>query len=158
MKTPTAPQNIMNVVGFSLSGQEFGIDIRQVQEIIRPVQITRMPGSPGFVLGVINLRGRIIPVVDLKSRFGLPVVETTAGGTKIVIAEISGRLMGISVDHVSEVVKVPESQVAPPPDLATTVDSAYVFGVAKVKGRLLIILDLGKIFSEEEIQAIRLRQ
>lgn len=150
----------MHVVGFRLSGQEFGIDIRQVQEIIRPVVITRMPGSPGFVLGVINLRGRILPVIDLKSRFGLAVEEQQQSpmASKIVIAEISGRLMGITVDHVSEVVKIPTEKVAPPPDLATTVNSTYIFGVAKVKGRLLIILDLGKVFSEEEIQAIRLRQ
>ncbi|PKK90962.1 MAG: chemotaxis protein CheW [Candidatus Wallbacteria bacterium HGW-Wallbacteria-1] len=142
-------------VGFRLGREEFGINIIQVQEIIRLQEITRIPGSPDFVRGIINLRGRVIPVVDLKSRFGVSDDEEQGLSPRIIITEVSGRRFGIIVDHVSEVIKILPDRIECAPDLTLSIDSTYIMGVAKLDERLLILVDLEKMFSPEELELMK---
>jgi purine-binding chemotaxis protein CheW len=141
------------VVVFTLGQEAYGVDIGRVQEIIRRPQITRVPGAPGFVEGVINLRGKVIPVVELRQRFGLPPVETTGEG-RIVVVEVNGNTVGMGVDGVSEVLRVPLSAEEPPSPIVTGIDSAYLRGIAKIADRLVILLDLDRILTVQEQGAL----
>lgn len=139
---------LMQLVSFCLGKEQFGIEILLVQEIIRMISITKMPNSPEFVEGVINLRGRIIPVIDLRARLGMERTEYTAT-TKILVVEITGKVVGFIVDEVSEVLRVPKSIIDVPP-AAAGIDSEYITGVGKLDDRLLILLDLARVLTFEE--------
>ena len=136
------------LVVFDLSTEAYGIDISAVRSIIRMQEITEVPGTPEFVHGVTNLRGRVIPVVDLRKRFNLVVTEQTKE-TRIVVVDISGQDIGMIVDAVTEVMRIPTDAVEPPSSVITTMDSDYLLGIAKLEDRLVILLDLGKVLSEE---------
>jgi purine-binding chemotaxis protein CheW len=142
----------LQLVTFEVGEEEFAIDILAVQEINRMMQITRVPQSPSSVEGVINLRGRIIPVIDLRRRFNL---EPRAHGadSRIIVIEIHGKVLGFIVDRVDEVLRVSGNVVEPTPDLITSVDSDYIRGVGKLQDRLLILLDLQKLFGDVAAQA-----
>jgi purine-binding chemotaxis protein CheW len=139
---------LLQLVSFHVGGEEFGLDILRVQEIIRVQQLTRVPNSPDFVEGVINLRGKVIPVIALRKRFGL---ETLAQDkqTRIVVVEVKGTVLGFMVDSVSEVLRIPADTVEPPPRLGK-VEREYVSGVGKLNDRLLILLDVDRLMSESE--------
>ncbi|MBC7344324.1 MAG: chemotaxis protein CheW [Clostridia bacterium] len=137
------------LVVFELCRETYGVDISSVHEIIRMQAITRVPGTPAFVEGVINLRGRIVPVIDLHKRFGLPPGEETQD-SRIMVVEISGVTVGMIVDSVSEVLRLPVSNIEPPPPVVTGVDVAYLRGVGKWEDRLIILLDLEKVLYEQE--------
>ncbi len=141
------------IVAFELDDEVYGVDIGRVQEIIRMTPITRLPKAPEFVEGVINLRGKVIPVVDLKRRFGL-AGKATGRASRIVVFDTEGQTIGIVVDAVSEVLRVPAGAVEPPSPVATTIESDYVRGIAKLEARLIILLDLHKLFSWQEKQAL----
>ncbi|MEW6459202.1 MAG: chemotaxis protein CheW [Bacillota bacterium] len=143
------------LVVFQLAGQTYGVDIARVFEIIRMEAITRVPKAPSFVEGVIKLRGSIIPVIDLRKRFAMPPAESTANN-RIVIVEMGGTTIGMIVDAVSEVLRVSQADIEPPPPMVAGVDAAYLRGIALWRDRLIILLDLEKILAEKE-QA-RLRQ
>jgi len=143
----------VQLVLFMMSGSEFGIEIRQVREINRVVDITKVPKAPDFLEGIMNLRGRIIPVVDLKKRFKLPAAETTAQ-TRIMIAEVGEQLVGLWVDRVTEVLKVPRAVIAPAPPMVLTIAGEYLSGILETKGRLVILLNLPRILKLEEIRAL----
>lgn len=145
--------SLVQLVGFCLGQEEFGIDIRKVQEINRMVEITSVPRTPEFVMGVINLRGKVIPVINLRSRFGLPPKDRDKN-TRIIVVEVQNRVMGILVDSVSEVLRIPASTIVPPPDIVAGVDTDYIRGVGKLKDRLLILLDMDKIISQEEVDRL----
>ena len=140
--------NRMQLVSFRVGGEEFGLDILRVQEIIRIQQLTRVPNSSDFVEGVINLRGNVIPVIALRRRIGL---EDRAHDkhTRIVVAEVSGNVLGFIVDSVSEVLRIPADTVQPPPRLGK-VEREYVSGVGKLEDRLLILLDVDRLMSGSE--------
>jgi purine-binding chemotaxis protein CheW len=142
------------LVIFELANEVYGVDISRVQEIIRMTTITRLPRAPEFVEGVINLRGKVIPVVDLKKRFGLAERERTKA-SRIVVVDVGDHTIGMVVDAVSEVLRVPTSAVEPPSPLVTTIESDYIRGIAKVEGRLIILLDLDKVLSWEEKRKLR---
>lgn len=144
----------MQLVSFVIESEEFGIDILKVQEIIRPVDITRVPNAPSFVEGVINLRGRIVPVVDLRKRFGLAEREQDQH-IRIIVVELIDKVVGFMVDAVREVIRVDRSVIEPPPDLAIGIDTHYIKGVAKLDDRLLILLELEEVLSAEEKKALR---
>lgn len=144
---------LLQLVTFGVGNEEFAIPILSVQEINRMMQITRVPHAPEFVEGVINLRGKIIPVVDLRRRFGLTQIENAAE-TRIVVVEVSSRVIGFTVDRVSEVLRVPTSIVEPAPAMVSGVDSDYVEGVGKLEDRLLILLSLGRLFNMDELDAL----
>lgn len=142
-------EQLLQMVSFRLGEELFGVDILKVQEINRLMEITKMPKVPDFVEGVINLRGRVIPIVDLRKRFHLPPVERNRE-TRIIVVDISGMMMGMIVDSVSEVLRLPASTIEPAPDITTSIESQYIRGVAKLEKRLLIFLDLSKVFLDKE--------
>ncbi|WP_428387514.1 chemotaxis protein CheW [Mucisphaera sp.] len=141
---------LLQLVSFVVGEEEYAVSILSVQEINRMMQITQVPQSPSYVEGVINLRGKIIPVIDLRKRFGMPVLENTADA-RIIVVEVSNRVIGFTVDSVNEVLRISSDIVEPAPSLATCVSSDYVQGVGKLQDRLLILLDLEKLFDDEEL-------
>ena len=151
MATATAETTVSErqLVVFDLATESYGIDIGAVREIIRMQEITNVPRTPEFVEGVINLRGKVIPVVDLRKRFGLSVGEKSAEN-RIVVVDIGGQDIGVIVDAVNEVLRIFTDSVEPPSSVITTADSDYLMGIAKVDDRLLILLDLESVLSAEE--------
>jgi purine-binding chemotaxis protein CheW len=148
-----AATDLLQLVSFVIEGEEFGIDILKVQEIIRPVPITRVPNAPAFVEGVINLRGRIVPVIDARKRFGLPA-RAMNEDSRIVVVELTGKTVGFIMDAVREVIRVERSVIEPPPELAIGIDADYLSGVAKLEDRLLILLDVERVLADEEQDAL----
>src|SRR5919205_795777 len=144
-----APGDERQLVVFELGAELYAVDIARVHEIIRLQSITRVPRSPAYVEGVINLRGKVIPVVDLRRRFGLPVAEHTRA-TRIVVVEIGQQVVGIVVDAVSEVLRVTASLIEPPSPVVAGVDSEYLEAIARLPERLLILLDLDRVLAREE--------
>ena len=143
-------KEMLQLVSFKLGDEEFGVDILQVQEIIRMQNITRVPNAPHFVEGVINLRGKVIPIIDLRKRFDLGTHEADKN-TRIVVVKINDIVVGLVVDEVSEVLRIPADTVEPPPPIIAGIESDYIKGVGKLDGgRLLILLDLNKILTKEE--------
>ena len=143
-KTAAPPgEGLLHLVTFRLGREEYGVDIGSVQEIIRAADITPVPGAPRHVRGVINLRGKIIPVVDLRLRFGLPEVEESED-RRIVVVELGEKRLGMLVDAVSQVIKFSSAVMEEMPEEATGVDSDYIRGVGKLDTRLIIILDLNR--------------
>lgn len=141
-------RELIQLVSFHVGGEEFGLDILRVQEIIRIQQLTRVPNSPAFVDGVINLRGKVIPVIALRKRFGLENLAHDKQ-TRIVVVEVRGTVLGFIVDSVSEVLRIPADTVEPPPRLGK-VKREYVSGVGKLDNRLLILLDVDRLLEESE--------
>ena len=137
------------VVVCQLGSESFGLDIGSVYEIIRFQTCTAVPTAPRFVDGVINLRGRIIPVVDMASRFGMNRSATTKS-TRIIVAGTAGTRVGLVVDAVTEVLMVPDEAVEPTPEVASGYDAAYIRGIAKLGDELVILLDLRALFGEHE--------
>ncbi len=137
------------LVVFDLANEQYGVDIAAVEGIIKMQTITAVPRAPQFVEGVTNLRGKVLPVIDLRKRFGLARGEATKD-MRIVVVEMGGATVGIVVDGVSEVLRVSEDAIEPPSPIVTTVDSAFIRGIAKVSERLVILLDLGKVLSLQE--------
>jgi purine-binding chemotaxis protein CheW len=133
---------------FFLGREEYGVDVRLVQEIIRVTEVTQVPRAPEFIKGVINLRGRIIPVVDLKRKLGLGEVEV-ARQSRIVVVKVKERLIGLLVDGASQVLKVPVSTIEAAPEEVVEIDASSVRGVAKLPGRLIILMDLLRTLSLE---------
>jgi purine-binding chemotaxis protein CheW len=137
------------VVVFGLRDQVYGINIESVLEIIRMESVTRVPGTPDFIEGVLNLRGKVIPIMDLSKRFGMPP-SGTSDSTRVVIVEAGGVTVGIIVDSVSEVLRVPSSAIEPPPAMIAGAGIGALEGIALVDQRLIVLLNLGKILREEE--------
>ena len=137
------------LVVFDLGGEHFGVDIVAVDGIVDMMEITRVPQSPEFVEGVTNLRGSILPVIDLRKRLRLPVLDRTKE-TRIVVVNMDGLKVGMVVDAVSEVLTISDDVIEPPPPSITSVDTAFITGIAKVAPRLIILLDLVKVLSMEE--------
>ena len=138
----------LQLVSFQVGGEEFGLDILRVQEIIRLQPLTRVPDSHKSMEGVMNLRGRIIPVIGLRKRFGLEQVPTDRQN-RIVVVEVGDAVLGLIVDSVSEVLRIPAGSIDPPPNLGK-VQQEYVSGVAKIDDRLLILLDMDRLMSGED--------
>ncbi len=146
-------KQILQLVTFRLGKEEYSLDILKVQEIIRHMELTRVPKSPDFVDGVINLRGKVIPVIDLRKRFGLPVDEKT-NETRIIVVDVDSRTVGLKVDAVSEVLRLPSDTVEPSPAMVTGIESDYIKGVGKLDGRLLILLDVARILTKSEKEGV----
>jgi purine-binding chemotaxis protein CheW len=141
---------LLQLVSFNIGREEFGIDILTVQEIIRMIQITTVPNSKPYVSGVINLRGRIIPVIDLRTRLGMQQRDSD-NNTRIIVVSLRDTTIGFIVDSVSEVLRIPASVTEAPPSIVAGIKADYITSVAKLEDRILILLDLEKIISEEEI-------
>ncbi len=148
-------EEIAQLVIFRLRDEEFGVDIATVMEIIRVLDITHIPEAPLFIKGVINLRGQIVPVIDLASQFELEPEENLPAKSRIVISEICGQTVGLLVDEASEVIKIPVENIEPAPELIQSrIKRDYIKGVAKLKNRLIILLDLDKVLAPEEIKEV----
>lgn len=146
-------QELIQLVTFSIGEEEFGVNILHVQEIIRTMEITNVPRAPEFVEGVINLRGKVIPIVDMRNRFGLEDKEHDKY-TRIIVIEIDMIIVGFVVDAVSEVLRIPANSVQPPPPVVAGMDSDYIDGVGKLEDRLLILLDLDSLLDNQEKEAL----
>ncbi|MGE5578083.1 MAG: chemotaxis protein CheW [Syntrophothermus sp.] len=138
----------IQVVVFGLGSEEYGLPIEQTREIIRLVSVTRLPMVPPYVEGVINLRGEVMPIVNLQKKLHLAETAST-DNTRIVVVEAAGKQVGIIVDQVSEVLRVPENAIEPPPPDTISIDSSFIRGVGKVGERLLIMLDIEAVLTRE---------
>jgi len=148
--SPEARQDeLSQVVSFHLGEEEYGVDIMKVQEIILMGQITRLPGVPEFIRGLINLRGHVIPVVDLRWRLGLGATESTED-TRIIVVSMAGKTVGLIVDSVSEVLRIDDEQVEPAPKSVAGIGQEYLLGLAKLDERIVILLDIEKVLSDED--------
>ncbi len=144
---------LLQLVTFSISEEEFGVDILKVREIIRTMEITKVPRAPEFVEGVINLRGKVIPIIDMRRRFGLPFKKHDSS-TRIIVITMNDLIVGFVVDSVSEVLRIPVSTVEPPPPVVAGLESDYISGVGKLADRLLILLDLDKLLSTDDLELL----
>ncbi|MCX6169886.1 MAG: chemotaxis protein CheW [Ignavibacteriales bacterium] len=144
---------LLQLVSFKIANEEFGIDILNVQEINKMTQVTKVPNSPEFVEGVINLRGRVIPVVNLRVKMDLPNREYDKD-TRIIVVDLTGKTVGFLVDSVSEVLRIPRNIMEPPPSIVAGINSNYITAVGKLEDRLLILLDLDKILHQEEKEVL----
>lgn len=145
--------NILQLVSFRIGSEEFGVDILKVREINRMLTITQVPNAPEFVDGVINLRGKVIPVIDLRCKLGMPRAEHTKD-TRIIVVELEGRTVGFVVDEVSEVLRIPENITEAPPPMVAGIKAEYITAVGKLDDRLLILLDLEKTLSVQEKELV----
>ncbi|HEX2979318.1 MAG TPA: chemotaxis protein CheW [Anaerolineaceae bacterium] len=142
------------LVIFELENESYGVDISAVESIIKMQPIVALPHTPKYVLGVTNLRGLVLPVVDLRERFGLPAKEET-GFSRIVVVHLGETQVGMMVDDVSEVVTIHDNRIEPPPGLVSNQQSRFIEGILQMEdGRLVILLDLEKIFTAEENSAL----
>lgn len=141
--------NVTQIVSFRLANEEYGVDIMRVQEIILMGQITQMPEVPDFICGLINLRGHVIPIIDLRKRFHLPCSDNTED-TRIVVVNLGSRTIGIVVDAVNEVLRINSEQIEPPPSSITGIDHEYIRGLVKLENKLLILLNIESVLSAGE--------
>lgn len=155
-KKEAALSNLQQLVTFELFGEIFALPILDVREIIRPTAITPVPQAPSFVEGVINLRGQIIPVVDLRKRFGI-ANEGTNDDTRIIVVELgSGMVIGLIVDAVREVERIPSDSITPPPSLvAGSIGSEYIKGISNHDDKMIVHIDMRKVFNANEMNALR---
>ncbi len=141
---------LLQLVTFNIAEEEFGVDILSVQEIIRLMQITAVPRAPACIEGVINLRGKVIPVIDMRKRFNLSPIERDSR-TRIIVMEFGVKIVGFLVDAVSEVLRIPANTVEPAPAVVSGIGSEYIRGVGKLDDRLLILLDLDSLLEGTDI-------
>ena len=143
----------MQLVGFRVGRETFAVPIEVVHEIVRTMEITSVPDAPGYVEGVLNLRGRIIPVIDLRKRFHEPEIVADKKN-RILVAEIMGRMVGLMVDAASEVFKIPHGSIEEPPEALRENGLSYVTGLGKRNGKLIILIDLEKIMQRGELRRL----
>ena len=139
----------IQVACFRLGADLYAIDIMRIKEIIRPLRQTSLPRFPDFVEGIINLRGMVMPVVDLRKRFNLPECETTSS-TRLLIVNLDGQVIALIVDEVSEVVTVSVNDIKPPPHLGEGIDSDYLLGVCLVKEEMIMLLNIDVLLTSHE--------
>lgn len=154
----TAMSKTIQLVGFKVGREFFGVPITSVKEIIRMPEITPVPDTVDFVEGVINLRGRIVPVIDMRKRLGLPLDESLKEDqrkmSRVLILELGGKIVGLIVDAASEILKLSEEAVEPPPELVSSIGAEYVTGVGKLSDKLIVLLDLTRLLSIEDMKKV----
>ncbi|GAB4387937.1 MAG: chemotaxis protein CheW [Thermodesulfovibrionales bacterium] len=153
METHTLADEVLQLVTFNLGNEEYAVDILKVQEINRMSDIAKVPNAPPYLEGVINLRGRVIPVVNLRKRFGLGEKESDER-SRIMIMDLQGTTMGLVVDSVSEVLRIPSGTVEPTPPIASDVGTEFIRGIAKLEDRLIILIDMDSLIDRPEAAAM----
>ncbi len=148
-----AKQRAGKYLTFSLAGEEYGLEILKVREIIGVMDITAVPRTPSFVKGVINLRGKVIPVVDLRLKFEMPSVEKTEE-TCIIVVDVGNIEMGVVVDKVSEVLDIAGEEIEDAPSFGVNVDTNFILGMGKANGRVTILLDISKVLRGDELESV----
>ncbi len=141
--------DLNQLISFVVGNEEYGLDILQVKEVIRIREITRLPKAPSFVKGIINLRGDVIPIIDLRDRFGLEHKEYTTT-TRVIVVDVDEKLVGMVVDEASQVMRVPADQIDPPPPIVGGLSAEYIKGVGKLDERLIILLNIDRILTAGE--------
>ncbi len=155
MKTATATrEETREVLVFVLGKEEYGVDILKVQEIRGYDKVTPIPSAPDYLKGVMNLRGFIVPIIDMRIKFRLPDVRYDSF-TVVVILRIAGRVIGLVVDGVSDVVRFTESEVKPAPQLGSVVDGSFIAGLAAQDDRMVLLLDIERLLSSGELNLLR---
>ena len=142
----------LQIVCFKIGNEEYGINILQVQEIHKVPEILKLPFSHDHILGVIDLRGKVIPIVDLGKKFGM--VAALGKSSRIVVVDIGGKKIGLAIDSVSNVVKIDTDKIDPPPPVVRGIAGKYIIGVAKLDAGFLVVLDINQIFSSEELATL----
>ncbi|SEB02957.1 purine-binding chemotaxis protein CheW [Thalassobacillus cyri] len=150
----TTVEEDLKVIVFELNKEEYAVPVQQVGSIERTQAITRVPNTADFVKGVINLRGVVTPVIDLRTRFGMKESDQSEN-TRIIIVYMDDIKVGMIVDAANDVTDIPGAMVEPPPSVVGTVETDYIRGIAKLEDRLLILLDLHKVLHEDEIEVIK---
>jgi purine-binding chemotaxis protein CheW len=143
----------LQIVGFRIGNETYGVRIAAVREIVRVPEITAVPSAPDTVEGVINLRGKIIPVMDLRKRFGHSEIKSDKKN-RILVVELENKLLGLIVNSASEVLKIPPSEIEAPGSVFADGESGYVTGVGKLQGRLIILLDISKLLHRPELKRL----
>ena len=143
----------IQIVCFKIGDEEYGIDILKVQEILKLPEVTKLPGSLDYIMGVMDLRGRVISVVDLAEKFGIDS-RTDGNTSRAIVVEISGQQVGLAIDSVSHVVKVNTADIEAPPPVVKGISGKYIVGIGKLEDGFVVILDINQIFSSEEIAVI----
>jgi purine-binding chemotaxis protein CheW len=152
LHSENSTEDRMQLVSFILDKEEYGVEVLKVREIIRMPSITRVPNTPHYVEGVINLRGKVIPIISLRKRFSLDLTDNDSR-TRIMVMDMTNELTGFIVDSVAEVIRIASTEIQPaPPVVAGSVDQEYLSGVINRDDRLLVLLDLERLFSQEEQQ------
>ena len=152
IKGTNGGNELIQLVSFSLDQEEYGVEVLKVREIIRMNNITHMPNTPHYVEGIINLRGKVIPIISMRKKFGLNLTDNNSH-TRIMIMDIGGELMGFIVDAVSEVIRISGSEIQPSPSVAAGgLDQDCIAGVINMSERLLVLLDLDRMFTNDEKQ------
>ncbi|MGC2769934.1 MAG: chemotaxis protein CheW [Candidatus Acidiferrum sp.] len=146
-------QKDCQLVGFRIGEETYGVQIGAVREIVRVPEITSVPNAPDMIEGVINLRGKIIPVMDLRKRFGSSAIQPDKKN-RILVVDLENRLLGLIVSSASEVLKIPPSEIEPPGAVFAEGESSYVTGVGKLKGRLVILLDIARLLRQPEYKKL----
>ncbi len=150
----TVQKEEIQFIVFTIGDEKYGVDVKQAREIIPSTKLTKVPNSPDFVLGVINLREEIIPIIDLKKKLRLTSDSQVKKEEKIIIVELDNSLIGMKVDNVSEMIRLYTSDIAEPPKIVKGINRDYLSGVGKLGDRLLILLNLDKILSQKEIEEL----
>lgn len=148
-KNKNSEDPMLQWVTFRLGGETYGVNVMQVQEVLRYSEIAPVPGAPYYVLGIINLRGNVVTVIDTRSRFGLPSAEVTEQ-TRVVIIESDKQVVGILVDSVAEVVYLHQSEIETAPSVGNDENAKFIQGVCNKNGELLILVDLDKLLTDQE--------
>jgi len=153
-KTEESKAELIQLVSFNLDREEYGVYVLKVREIIRMSNVTRVPNTPYYVEGVINLRGKVIPIISLRKKFSLSEMDHDKQ-TRIIVMDVDGELMGFIVDAVSEVIRVSSAEIQPPPAVVNGgVEQEYLSGVINRTDRLLVLLDLERVFSQSERESL----
>lgn len=146
-------EDLRQFIGFTVGKEEYGMELLRVREVIRLREVTRLPRAPSFVKGIINLRGEVIPIIDLRCRFGLSMRDDTAE-TRVIVVEVEGRPVGMTVDSASQVVRIPKDQIDPPPPVLDGSSREFITGVGKLDGRLVVLLDADEVLNSQERTAL----
>jgi len=146
-------EDVNRWVTFEMDNESYGISVTDVHEVLRFTEIAPVPGAPSFIIGIINLRGNVVTVIDTRSRFGLPPKEID-DSTRIIINEIDGQQVGILVDSVAEVVDIHTMDIEPAPNVGNEDTARYIQGVTSLNGELLIIIDISKLLTENEMKEL----
>ncbi len=143
----------LQIVCFNIGQEEYGIDILQVQEILKLPKVTRLPKSKPFIMGVMDLRSKVIPIVDLSIRFGIE--SRNKDKNRAIVVAIGGKKVGLAIDAVSHVIRINSADIEPPPPVVKGISGKYIVGIAKIEDGFIVILDIHQIFSAEEITNIQ---
>lgn len=147
-------EDYLQFVTFKLQDEEFAIEVLEVQEIIRPLDITRVPKCAGFIEGVISLRGKVIPIINMRKRFDLPLSENT-DDSRVIVVDVDGKAAGLIVDSVSEICRLGPDSIEPrPASVGNGVDKEYIKGVGKQDDRLIVLLEIDKVLNSKEKEAL----